>query len=90
LADTETIIVGRLTEAEGEVMFSEPGFWLMIAGSLLVAVAFIGLAFNRMGGDPPAHSANVEEQEPSIELPVPFSTNATTEVAPVFGRGRGK
>ena len=73
-------------------MFSEPGFWLMIAGGLLVAVAFIGLAFNRMGGDTRAHSANVEEQEPPIftELPIPFSTDAKAEVAPVFGRARAK
>ena len=64
----------------------------MIAGSLLVAVAFIGLAFNRMGGDTPVHSANVEEQEPPIltELPNPSSTDAKTEPAKVvFGRAPG-
>jgi len=69
-------------------MLSEPGFWLMIAGSLLVAVAFIGLAFNRMGSEMPIHSANVEEQQSPTptELPGPLSTDRKTEVAKVFGR----
>ena len=73
-------------------MLSEPGFWLMIASGLLVAVAFIGLAFNRIGSETPVHSANVEEQQAPTptELPNPLSTDGKTEVAKVFGRAGPK
>jgi hypothetical protein len=63
-------------------MFSEPGFWIMTAGALLVAAGFVGLAFSRI--DDVVHSANVEEGP--APLPDPFVTDRKTEVAKPFGR----
>jgi hypothetical protein len=65
-------------------MFSEPGFWIMTAGALLVAAGFVGLAFSRIDNDMPVHSANVEEGP--APLPDPFVTDRKTEVAKPFGR----
>jgi hypothetical protein len=31
----------------GGMMLSEPGFWIIVAGGLLVAIGFIGFAFTR-------------------------------------------
>jgi hypothetical protein len=69
-------------------MFSEPGFWIMTAGALLVAAAFVGLAFSPIDNDLPVHSANVEEaQVPNpMELPDPFTAERKTEIAKPFGR----
>jgi hypothetical protein len=69
-------------------MFSEPGFWIMTAGALLVAAAFAGLAFSRIDNDVPAHGANVEKaQAPTpMELPNPFTAERKTEIAKPFGR----
>jgi hypothetical protein len=77
---------GKNDQAKGErkLMLSEPGFWLIIAGSLLVAVAFIDLAFNRIGCETPVDGVKLEEQQLQLELPNPLSTK--TEVAKVFGR----
>jgi hypothetical protein len=73
-------------------MFSEPGFWIMTAGALLVAAAFVGLAFSRNDDHVPVHSANVEQgQAPTpMELPNPFATERKTEVAKPFGRAAPK
>ena len=69
-------------------MFSEPGFWIMTAGALLVAAAFVGLAFSRIDNDVPVRGANVEERPAPtpMELPDPFATERKTEVAKPFGR----
>jgi hypothetical protein len=69
-------------------MFSEPGFWIMTAGALLVAAAFVGLAFSRIDNVVPVHGANVEKaQSPTpMELPDPFVTERKTEAAKPFGR----
>jgi hypothetical protein len=37
-------------------MLSEPGFWLIIAGAILVGVGFIGLAFSRLRSEMPVHN----------------------------------
>jgi hypothetical protein len=51
-------------------MFSEPGFWLMIVGAILVAVGFVCLAFNQLGNDMPVRGANPEGQrQTSRSLP---------------------
>jgi hypothetical protein len=47
------------------MMLSEPGFWLIVAGALLVMVGFIGFAFSQMGNDREAHDADEEQQSPS-------------------------
>jgi hypothetical protein len=67
-------------------MFSEPGFWIMTAGALLVAAAFVGLAFSRIDKDVPVHSATVEEGLAPMGLPDPVATERKTEVAKPFGR----
>jgi hypothetical protein len=69
-------------------MFLEQGFWLMVAGFLLVAVGFIGLAFSRLGNEMPFQNeeAKGEELTPTpVDLPNPLSTYRT-EVAKPFGR----
>ena len=43
-------------------MFLEPGFWVMIAGTVLVTVSFLGLAFSRMGDVPGSDDKEKEEQ----------------------------
>jgi hypothetical protein len=56
------------------MMLSEPGFWLIVAGALLVMVGFIGFAFSQMGNDREAHDADEEQQSPSpTDLPNPFT-----------------
>jgi len=70
------------------MVFSDPGFWMIVAGTLLVAFGFIGLAFSRMGNEMPlrrsSKKSNDELQagDASItELPNPFSTDAKKEDA---------
>jgi len=67
-------------------MFSDPGFWIMMAGALLIAFGFLGLAISRMGKGRSARSPNrnVKQELPtnhgsSMELPNPFSTEAKQE-----------
>jgi hypothetical protein len=69
-------------------MFSEPGFWIMTAGALLVAAAFVGLAFSRIADNDVVHSANVEGGQAPLpmELSDPFVAERKTEVAKPFGR----
>src|SRR4051794_7650448 len=60
-------------------MLSEPAFWLIIAGTVIVIFGFIGLAFNRNRKS--VHVSNGEQQyyPPSIDAENPKST---------FGRRR--
>jgi hypothetical protein len=69
-------------------MFSEPGFWIMTAGALLMAAGFVGLAFSRIDNDMPVISANVEEGPAPLPMVLPdsFVTERKTEVAKPFGR----
>jgi len=64
-------------------MFSEPGFWVMIAGAAFVAFGFLGLAFSQSGNEMPVnkadHGAKREQQAGESEvkdLPNPFSMDA--------------
>jgi hypothetical protein len=64
-------------------MFSQPGFWVMIAGAIICGYGFLGLAFSRIGSEMPYDNSDKppkrEEQpvEPTLaELPNPFSTDA--------------
>jgi hypothetical protein len=78
-------------ESEGKVMLSEPGFWLMIAGGLLIAAGFIGLVFHRLSPDMPFHEeeANaVPLASDPTELPNLPSTDRNLEVAKTFGKAR--
>ena len=43
-------------------MLSEPGFWLIVAGALLVMIGFVGFAFSQMGNDNNTNGG----QQPSI------------------------
>ncbi len=65
---------------EGKIIFFEPGFWVMIAGAIICAYGFLGLAFSRLGHELPVNNADEspsEEQpaESEAELPNPFSTD---------------
>jgi hypothetical protein len=74
-------------------MFSEPGFWIITAGALLVAAGLVGLAFSGIDKDVPVHSASMEEQQAAptpIELPDPLASDSKTEVAKPFGRAAPK
>ena len=43
-------------------MFSELGFWIMIAGAVLTALGFLGLAFSRIGNEPD-QLRNIESEQ---------------------------
>jgi hypothetical protein len=58
-------------------MFAQPGFWLMIAGALMVAFGFIGLAFSRMGSNVPANR-NQPASIP-VEPPNPLPRDRTLD-----------
>ena len=62
-------------------MFSEPGFWIMIAGAVLLAFGFLGLAFSRIGNEMPDHLRNIEPngEQASDHLPDPFPTAPNRE-----------
>ena len=67
---------------EGKIIFFEPGFWVMIAGAIICAYGFLGLAFSRLSHELPANNADKsperEEQpgESEAQPPNPFSTDA--------------
>ena len=44
-------------------MFSQPGFWVMIAGVLICGYGFLGLAFSRLGNELPASNADKSPKE---------------------------
>src|SRR5437763_12055941 len=56
-------------------MFSELGFWIMIAGAVLTALGFLGLAFSRIGNEMPDQLRNIESEQASPDhLSDPFPT----------------
>lgn len=44
-------------------MFSQPGFWVMIAGAVVCSYGFLGLAFSRLGHELPANNADKSPKE---------------------------
>ena len=69
-------------------MFSELGFWIMIAGAVLTALGFLGLAFSRIGNEMPDQLRNIESEQASPDhLPDPFPTESNKEAGAPFGRG---
>jgi hypothetical protein len=66
-------------------MLSEPGFWLIVAGSLLVAASFIGLVFSRASDNVPYRKDEGDPPQPASDdqakLPAWFSIDKRT-----FGR----
>jgi hypothetical protein len=62
-------------------MLAEPGFWLIVAGGLLVGSGFIGLVFSRLG----QHPVLDQMADNPGELPKWFSTDKKT-----FGRATPK
>ena len=69
-------------------MFSELGFWIMIAGAVLTALGFLGLAFSRIGNEMPDQLRNIESEQASPDhLSDPFPTESNKEAGAPFGRG---
>src|SRR3954452_14953118 len=64
-------------------MLAEPGFWLIVAGSLLVGGGFIGLVFSRLGHE--VHPVLDQMADDPVELPKWFSTDKNP-----FGRATPK
>ena len=73
-------------------MFSELGFWIMIAGAVLTTFGFLGLAFSRIGNEMPDQLRNIEsEQASSDHLSDPFPRQSRTKKkGPHLGAGRGE
>jgi hypothetical protein len=69
-------------------MFSEPGYWIMIAGAVIATLGFLGLAFSRMGNEMPDRRRNREPNEKlaSPDLPDPFPTESNEEARAPLGR----
>jgi hypothetical protein len=64
-------------------MLAEPGFWLIVAGGLLVGSGFIGLVFSRNRDEVP--SDREQAADDPVELPKWFSTDKKA-----FGRATPK
>ena len=64
-------------------MLAEPGFWLIVAGGLLVGGGFIGLVFSRLGHE--VHPVLDQLADDPIKLPAWFSTDKKA-----FGRATPK
>jgi hypothetical protein len=61
-------------------MFSEPGYWIMIAGAVIAILGFLGLAFSPIGNEKPDHLRNIEPEQASPDhLPDPFPTESNEE-----------
>jgi len=68
-------------------MFSEPGFWIMIAGAVVAVFGFLGITFTRIGKQMPDHLRKIEPNVQEVttpDLPDPLPTEATVST---FGRG---
>jgi len=64
-------------------MLAEPGFWLIVAGGLLLASGFIGLVFSRL--DHEVHPVLDQMADDPVNLPAWFSTDKKA-----FGRATPK
>jgi hypothetical protein len=64
-------------------MLAEPGFWLIVAGGLLVGSGFIGLVFSRFGHE--VHPVLDQMADDPVKLPAWFSTDKKA-----FGRATPK
>jgi hypothetical protein len=65
-------------------MLAEPGFWLIVAGGLLVGGGFIGLVFSRLGHEV-QHPVLDQMADDPVKLPAWFSTDKKA-----FGRATPK
>ena len=54
-------------------MLAEPGFWLIVAGGLVVAGSFIGLVFSRNRDE--VHPVLDQMADDPVNLPAWFSTH---------------
>ena len=54
-------------------MLAEPGFWLIVAGGLLVEGGFIGLVFSRLGHE--VYPVLDQTADDPVKLPKWFSTD---------------
>ena len=64
-------------------MLAEPGFWLIVAGGLVVAGSFIGLVFSRNRDE--VHPVLDQMADDPVKLPAWFSTDKKA-----FGRATPK
>ena len=64
-------------------MLAEPGFWLIVAGGLVVAGSFIGLVFSRNRDE--VHPVLDQMADDPVNLPAWFSTDKKA-----FGRATPK
>ena len=64
-------------------MLAEPGFWLIVAGGLLVGSGFIGLVFSRLGHE--VHPVLDQMADDPVKPPAWFSTDKKA-----FGRAKPK
>ena len=64
-------------------MLTEPGFWLIVAGGLVVAGSFIGLVFSRNRDE--VHPVLDQMADDPVNLPAWFSTDKKA-----FGRATPK
>ena len=58
-------------------MLAEPGFWLIVAGGLLVEGGFIGLVFSRLGHE--VYPVLDQTADDPVKLPKWFSTDTLAE-----------
>jgi hypothetical protein len=54
-------------------MLADPGFWLIVAGGLLVGGGLIGLVFSRLGHE--VHPVLDQMADDPVKLPAWFSTD---------------
>jgi|tagenome__1003787_1003787.scaffolds.fasta_scaffold16062132_1 hypothetical protein len=71
-------------------MFSEPGFWIMIAGAVVAVLGFLGSCFQSDGESGARSLRNIEPNEPNVgeltarDLADPFQAETTPAL---FGLG---
>jgi hypothetical protein len=71
------------------MLFEAAGFWILIAGTVIATLGFLGLAFSRIGNEMPDRLRNrgLNEELASPDLPNPFPTESNEEARAPFGRG---
>jgi hypothetical protein len=66
-------------------MLAEPGFWLIVAGSVLVAASLIGLAFSSLSQEVPSRQDEPKPAQSASDGPIDLPKWFSTDKKP-FGR----